>query len=71
MQKAARPATASARGTNPVIGAFTTLTMMAAGRMRFHPEDVDKILETDDGARYRVFRHVTVTPTWPPSPCVS
>jgi len=67
MQKAARPPTASAWGTNPALGVLHTLAMMVAGGVHFHPEDVDKILETDDSARHRVFRHVTVQRDGPPA----
>ncbi|MEJ2287044.1 MAG: hypothetical protein P8Y02_00095 [Deinococcales bacterium] len=61
MQKTAAPTTGLHRGTNPAVGVLRTLALMSAGRVRFHPEDVDRVLETDDGARYRVFRHVTVS----------
>ncbi len=60
MERTTGATTTSRWGTNPAIGVVRTLAMMATGRVRFHPDDVDRILETDDRARYRVFRHVTV-----------
>lgn len=66
MQRTTVPPPASRRGTNPAIGVTRTLALMAAGRFQFHPEAVDRILETDDAARYRVFRRVTTRGDAPP-----
>ena len=66
MQKAVTPPSTVRWGTNPAVGVLRTLTLMATGKVHFHPEDIHKILETDDGARYRVFRHVVVNRQAPP-----
>lgn len=50
----------STAGTNPLLGFIRTLGLFLAGKVRFHPEDVGIELETDDGERYRVFRHVVI-----------
>jgi hypothetical protein len=50
----------SDRGTNPVIGLLGTMALLLRGDLTFHREDVDSVLETDDGRRYRVFRHVVI-----------
>jgi hypothetical protein len=55
-----RVARASGRGTNPILGLVRTMALLLHGRLRFHAEDVDSVLETDDGRRYRVFRHVVI-----------
>ena len=60
MQRTAAPSTGLHRGTHPVVGVLRTLALMSAGKIHFHPWDIDSVLVTDDGARYRVFRHVTV-----------
>jgi hypothetical protein len=54
------PARGSSLGTNPIVGFVRTLGLLLRGRVRFHSEDVNKILETDDGVSYRVFRRVVI-----------
>jgi hypothetical protein len=47
--------------TNAALGFIRTLALFLSHRVRFHQEDVGRELETnDDGARYRVFRYVTI-----------
>lgn len=52
-------------GTNPVVGLFRTLGLFLTGRVRFERDAVGLELETDDGARYRVFRRVVIRRTAP------
>jgi len=52
-------------GTNPVVGFLRTLTLLVVGRVRFVHGDVGRAVVTDDGRRFRVFRHVLVRPGQP------
>lgn len=54
------PARGSGLATNPLAGLVRTLGLFLRGRVRFQREDVGKILETDDGVSYRIFRHVVI-----------
>jgi hypothetical protein len=47
-------------GTNPVVGLVRTTGLLLLGRIRFQRQAVGRMLETDDGVSYRVFRHVVI-----------
>jgi hypothetical protein len=56
----------SSLGTNPVVGVLRTLGLLLSGRVRFNRAVIGRLLETDDGVRYRVFRRAVVRRDAPP-----
>jgi hypothetical protein len=47
-------------GTNPVFGFLKTLVLFLSFRIKFHREDIGKILDMEDGTKFKVFRHVVI-----------
>jgi len=45
-------------GTNPVIGLLKTLLFLVTFRVRFRRSDIGRVIEMEDGRRFRVFRRV-------------
>jgi len=55
------PATESSKlGANPLFDLPRTIGLLLIGRVRFHRQDIGQESETDDGERYRVFRHAVI-----------
>ena len=47
-------------GTNPVVGFLRTLWLFLSGRVVFFRKDAGKIIQMEDGHRFRIFRHVKI-----------
>lgn len=47
-------------GTVPILGLVKTIGLFLSFKVKFHREDINKILEMEDGKKFRVFRHVEI-----------
>ena len=55
-------------GTNPMMGFLKTLWLFVSGRVEFYRKDAGKLIEMEDGHRFRVFRHVKIRSANPERP---
>jgi hypothetical protein len=46
--------------TNPILGFLKTLFLLGSGRVVFVHQDKNRHIRMEDGARFRVFRHVKI-----------
>jgi hypothetical protein len=46
--------------TNPLCGFFNTLFLFLSFRVKFHREDVGRIITMENGQTFRIFRHVKI-----------
>lgn len=47
-------------GTNPIVGLVKMIALFLLLKVLFHRDDINKVLEMEDGHKFRVFRHVVI-----------